>query len=169
MYCLGKGQERSFPLTSTYLGRKPVQTKYPTAAFLNGYPPSSELLGWLKGKGETVQGIFHSFTGPVSKERIVALSCLNESTFVDGCSFGSLLSIFRTTGSTTPAFSLWIWNPKVKSLARSNSYVLIQTGAPEECYPDKRGGSLHKQAVFKRLEEERGSERTTDRESHLLG
>ena len=76
---------------------------------------------------------------------------------------------FRTTGSTTPAFSLWIWNPKVKSLARSNSYVLIQTGAPEECCPDKRGGSLHKQAAFKRLEEERGSERTTDRESHLLG
>ncbi|KAL8099478.1 hypothetical protein AgCh_031926 [Apium graveolens] len=94
LYYLGKGQERSFPLTSTYLGRKPVKTKYPTAAFLNGYPPLSELLDSLKGKGETVQGIFHAFTGPVSKERIVVLSCLNESTFVDGCSFGSLLSIF---------------------------------------------------------------------------
>lgn len=41
LYCLGKGRERSFPLTSTYYNYKgwggtgSNQISYPTAAFLN--------------------------------------------------------------------------------------------------------------------------------------
>lgn len=41
-----------------------------TSIFLSGYLLSREI----------VQGIFHSFEGPLSKARIVAFSCLNECT-----------------------------------------------------------------------------------------
>nr|TKS02727.1 hypothetical protein D5086_0000161280 [Populus alba] len=107
----------------------------PTATFLNGYPLSSELLDWLKGK------LYKAFSTRlrIVKERIVALSCLNESTFVDGCFFGIILSIFRTTGSTTPAFSLLNqWNPKVtrpfKLFCPSHLKPFISESGDSRCF-----------------------------------
>lgn len=58
LYCLGKGQERSFPLTSTYYKGWGGTGSNQTAAFLNGYPLSSELNSWTGWKGNLYKAFF---------------------------------------------------------------------------------------------------------------
>lgn len=55
-------------------------------------------------KGETVQGIFRSFKGPLSKARVVALSCLNECTHCLRIPFYPTLQVDLLLGK---AYSKW--------------------------------------------------------------
>lgn len=97
MYSLGKGQERSFPCTSTLIkGRaEPVQISKLSFLNLNGYPLES---AW------TEKGNKAFFTRLRDQFQRVALSCLKESTLVDGVFFYLYLELldqllpFETSG-----------------------------------------------------------------------
>ena len=94
---LGKGQERSFPCTSTLIkGRaEPVQISKLSFLNLNGYPLES---AW------TEKGNKAFFTRLRDQFQRVALSCLKESTLVDGVFFYLYLELldqllpFETSG-----------------------------------------------------------------------
>ena len=97
LYSLGKGQERSFPCTSTLIkGRaEPVQISKLSFLNLNGYPLES---AW------TEKGNKAFFTRLRDLFQRVALSCLKESTLVDGVFFYLYLELldqllpFETSG-----------------------------------------------------------------------
>lgn len=97
LYSLGKGQERSFPCTSTLIkGRaEPVQISKLSFLNLNGYPLES---AW------TEKGNKAFFTRLRDQFQRVALSCLKESTLVDGVFFYLYLELldqllpFETSG-----------------------------------------------------------------------